>query len=441
MRTMATARNAIPDRTARPTWVAGALLATMLLAAAPPAAAAAAPTPPPNSCISCHADLPDPLNVPVEGMKTDIHAAKGLSCADCHGGDPTDQEASSMAREKGFRGAPKPAEIPAFCGRCHADEAYMRRFDPKLPTDQLSQYWSSVHGQRLKKGDQKVATCVSCHGVHGILPPDRADSPIFPANVPETCGHCHANPEYMAEYKIPTDQLEQYKHSVHGDMVLVQRDFSAPVCNTCHGNHGAYPPGVTSIAGVCGQCHVNNATFFNKSPHKPAFDKLALPECVTCHSNHGIQRTTDAMLGGQKGAVCRRCHEPGTPGYTAAVSMHDGIEHLKRTMTDTRTMLAKASAMGMEVSDELYSYRQDVRPQLIKVRTETHLGNAAAVLKMVQDGIKTADAGETAAKATLAEAQARRRHLLVPLGLIALLMGLLYAKLRQLEGRGTNDRR
>ncbi|MFQ5665332.1 MAG: cytochrome c3 family protein [Candidatus Binatia bacterium] len=409
--------------------------AAMLSVVARCAAAKGSAAATPDTCVKCHALLPAPLNAPVAGMKQDIHAAKGLSCVDCHGGDATAMDETSMAPEKGFRGKPKHEDIPEFCGRCHADEAYMRRFSPRLPTDQLDQYWTSVHGQRLRRGDQKVATCVSCHGVHGILPPDQARSPVYPANVPATCGHCHSNPQYMAAYKIPTDQEEKYKRSVHANLLLVQRDLSAPACNDCHGNHGAFPPGVNSIAEVCGQCHVNNAAFFIKSPHKPTFDKLGLPECVTCHSNHEIHRASDDMLGGAPGTVCRRCHEPGSAGYAGAVKMRQGIEKLKSVMTATETMLARARTMGMEVSEEEYTYRQDVRPRLVKVRTDTHLGDPSAVLRAVQEGIKSAAASEASARSSLAEAQARRRHLLVPLGLIVIVMILLYAKLRQLERR------
>lgn len=409
------------------------VLGLVTLAAFGPRPAAADEAAPTDSCVACHSVLPEPLNVPVEGMKHDIHGEKGLSCVDCHGGDATVADQTSMAPEKGFRGKPKPEDIPAFCGRCHADGAYMRRFDPRLPTDQLQQYWTSVHGQRLKNGDTKVATCVSCHGVHGIMPKDRAQSRVFPANVPDTCGQCHSNPQYMAEYKIPTDQVEKYKRSVHAELLLVKRDFSAPVCNTCHGNHGAFPPGVSSIAEICGQCHANNAAYFTKSPHKPAFEKLGLPQCVTCHSNHEIQRTSDDMLGGQDGTVCRRCHAPGSPGYDGAVTMRDAIDRLKAVMTDTEAMLTQASAMGMEVSEEQYAYRQDVRPQLIKVRTDTHLGDPKAVVDAAEEGIKGATASQAAAKATLIEAQARRRNLLIPLALIIVVMLLLYAKLRQLE--------
>jgi predicted CXXCH cytochrome family protein len=389
-----------------------------------------------NTCVLCHSALPEPLNLAVEGMQHDIHGEKGLSCVDCHGGDATEMDpTASMAPDKGFRGKPKHGDIPAFCGRCHADGTYMRRFNPRLATDQLQQYWTSIHGQRLQQGDQKVATCVSCHGVHGILPADRAQSRVFAANVPDTCGHCHSDAAYMAEYKIPTDQEAKYKRSVHAELLLVKRDLSAPACNDCHGNHGAAPPGVSSIAEVCGQCHANNAAFFVRSPHKAAFDKRGLPECVTCHSNHEIHRASDDMLGGQEGTVCVRCHAAGSAGNNGAVAMRSAIDRLKTVMADTESGLQRAAAMGMEVSEEQYAYREDVRPQLIKVRTQTHLANPAAVVDAVDEAVKMAMKSEAAANATLAEAQARRRNLLLPLGLIVLVMVLVYAKLRQLERR------
>jgi predicted CXXCH cytochrome family protein len=414
-----------------------ALASTALLLAfvhAPAACRSAAATD--DTCVLCHAELPEPLNTPVEAMRHDIHAQKGLTCVDCHGGDATAMDMTAMSPEKGFRGHLERAQIPAFCGRCHADGAYMRRFDPRLPTDQLQQYWTSVHGQRLQVGDAKVATCVSCHGAHGVLAPDQADSRVFAANVPATCGGCHSNADYMAEYGIPTDQEARYRHSVHGDLLFVQRDFSAPTCNDCHGNHGASPPGASSIAEVCGVCHANNAALFVKSPHRHAFDERGLPECVACHSNHDIQRTSDAMLGGGADAVCVRCHASGSAGYEAAVRMRDAIDHLRAVMAETEATLTSAKRMGMEVSEEEYALRETVRPQLIMVRTQTHLADTQTVIEAVTTGVNAATASDAAAQATLAEAQARRRNLLIPLALIAVLMVLLGAKLRQLEGRG-----
>jgi isochorismate hydrolase len=116
--------------------------------------------------------------------------------------------------------------------------------------------------------------------------------------------------------------------------------------------------------------------------------------------------------------------------------MRDAIDHLRAVMAETEATLTSAKRMGMEVSEEEYALRETVRPQLIMVRTQTHLADTQTVIEAVTTGVNAATASDAAAQATLAEAQARRRNLLIPLALIAVLMILLGAKLRQLEGRG-----
>lgn len=200
-----------------------------------------------NSCVSCHLEMGDEMAAPVEGMKEDVHTQQGLSCADCHGGDPEagldgDAEAS-MDPAKGYIGIPKRTDIPKFCARCHDDPNYMRRFNPRVSTDQFSRYKTSVHGKSLQKGDSKVATCTDCHGVHGILDAKDSRSSVYPLNISNMCGKCHADEEYMKEYDIPTDQITAYQNSIHGKALLEKGDQAAPACNDCHGNHGATPPG------------------------------------------------------------------------------------------------------------------------------------------------------------------------------------------------------
>ena len=55
-----------------------------------------------DQCVVCHAELDEELAWPVEHFKTDVHLAAGLSCADCHGGDPTAEDAEeSMDPKRG----------------------------------------------------------------------------------------------------------------------------------------------------------------------------------------------------------------------------------------------------------------------------------------------------------------------------------------------------
>jgi predicted CXXCH cytochrome family protein len=398
-------------------------------------AAAVTPAGADDTCVACHQELPEPLGPPVEGMKQDVHAKAGLSCADCHGGDPTDAGLTSMDKAKGFIGKPDSVQIPTFCGRCHADESYMRRFDPRLPTDQLSTYWTSVHGQRLKQADTKVATCISCHGVHGILPSSDARSPVYKMNVPETCAHCHADAEYMSAYHIPTNQFAQYQRSVHGQVLLVQRDVAAPACNDCHGNHGAYPPGARSVAAVCGQCHVFNKDLFLASPHHAAFDRLALPECMTCHGNHFVMRASDEMIGVGSTAICVSCHAPDSRGYEAAERMRVAIDQLKGVISAAEETLARASAVGMEVSEAEVSL-QSAREDLVKTRTQVHSFDPAALVKISDGGVQTATAAERTGEDALVQLGNRAWMALIPLGMIAALAVAVYLKIRSLEEQG-----
>src|ERR1039457_4338643 len=191
-----------------------------------------------NSCLDCHSALPDPLGVSQEKFSQDIHAQKGLTCASCHGGDPTsDDPDKAMSRKAGWKGKIDRKQTPQWCGSCHWDPAYIRQFNPSLRTDQLSQYPTSVHGKRLAAGDRNVAVCTDCHSVHDIRAPRDPRSTVNPVNVANTCARCHADADYMKGYSIPTDQFAKYSTSVHHEALAVRGDLSAPTCTTCHGNH------------------------------------------------------------------------------------------------------------------------------------------------------------------------------------------------------------
>ncbi len=115
-----------------------------------------------NLCIQCHgtADLWEGetlhLFVSAERMAGDIHWQKGLRCQDCHGGDATTTDLrSAHATEVGFRKVNSPAEMPAFCGHCHSDAAYMQKFRPDARTDTVDRFWSGAHGKHLKAWSEK----------------------------------------------------------------------------------------------------------------------------------------------------------------------------------------------------------------------------------------------------------------------------------------------
>jgi predicted CXXCH cytochrome family protein len=386
-----------------------------------------------NACLDCHAMLDAPMGVTAEQYAQDIHAQKGLTCTSCHGGDASsDDMEQSMSRAKGFRGKPSRRQIPQLCAQCHSNAAYMRQYNPSLRTDQLSQYLTSVHGKRLSQGDQSVAVCTDCHGVHGIRPATDPRSKVHPLNVATTCAACHANAEHMKSYKIPTDQFAGYQASVHHEALTVRGDLSAPTCSTCHGNHGATPPGVASVGFVCSTCHVFQAQLFDASPHKAAFAAMGAPACVVCHSNHRILHPTDQMLSTGKDSICLNCHSQGDAGFAAAEAMSKELRELDGAIARSDEILGRAERSGMEVSPAKVEQAQ-ARDALTKARVTIHTVQTAKVEEDVRAGLavaaKTYDVGVKALK----ERDYRRIGLAISLVTIAIVLLALQLYIREIE--------
>ena len=119
-------------------------------------------------CLQCHPTLAEKYSRPVTLWRGSIHAANGIACNDCHGGNPTDV-ANAMNPAQGFLGVPVEAEIPAFCGRCHVGV--------------LKDYLPSQHGQALGRGGPN---CVTCHGSHQIV---KASLELINEQL---CSRCHS---------------------------------------------------------------------------------------------------------------------------------------------------------------------------------------------------------------------------------------------------------
>jgi predicted CXXCH cytochrome family protein len=388
-----------------------------------------------NSCLDCHSQLPDELGVTEEKFAQDVHGQKGLSCVSCHGGDPTNDIAeNAMSRKAGFKGKIGRKQIPELCGSCHSNPNYMRGFNPGLRTDQLSQYHTSVHGKRLAGGDTKVAVCTDCHSLHDMRVPSDPASSVNPANVPGTCARCHADSARMAEYKIPTTQFADYKRSVHHEALTVRGDLSAPTCATCHGNHGATPPGASSVANVCATCHVFQAQLFDGSPHKEAFATMSLPGCVTCHSNHRIIHPSDSMLGTDDKAVCTQCHMQGDGGFVAAGKMKDQLVQLASAIDRADRILSEAEQSGMEVSEAKLDLVQ-ARDALTKSRVTIHSFNVDRLQADIQPGLVAAARDYQAGQDALKERGYRRAGLGLSLIAIAIMLISLRMYLKQIEAK------
>jgi hypothetical protein len=130
-----------------------------------------------DSCVDCHGDpglrVTDPrLFDYFQKWRVSPHAAVGVSCAGCHGGDPTASEKAAAHGTGDIRSATDFRHVPETCGQCHGDmyEAYVKS-----------------HHYELLMADEKAGAgpnCVTCHGSLDAMA-------LTVTTVDAVCGHCH----------------------------------------------------------------------------------------------------------------------------------------------------------------------------------------------------------------------------------------------------------
>jgi ElaB/YqjD/DUF883 family membrane-anchored ribosome-binding protein len=413
-----------------------------------------------NNCVLCHSDsgnqsadtlftVASAATTPVSHMNLkevveDVHFRRGVSCAGCHGGDPTADLGHDHVKEWPEQHRQKNrAWVVQFCARCHSDPAIMHQFNPALPTDQLAKFKDSPHGQTLLvKHDDRAPSCVSCHGVHGIRPAKDPQSKVYVQRVPETCGACHADPKIMAGFTradgspLPTNQLAEYRTSVHGRALLERGSLGAPACNTCHGNHAASPPGLAQVSQSCNLCHSANASLFDGSKHKHAFEQHKWPECGECHGNHNIAKTHDAMLATGQGQLCGDCHRQYAKENPECIKtanyFHDTIDQMDQAGTRFLALTEKLAAKGLDV-EPISNELTELGDTLKKSRTYVHSFSRNTFQQVAASGEQAVQRTDALVKKASEEFKYRQIGLAVSIGLIGLLMLAIYLKLRQLE--------
>lgn len=397
-----------------------ALLFAFVLAAAPAAQ---------ESCGVCHGEHGG-------SEALGVHAAAGVGCVDCHGGvaGPLDVAGAHGAGVHVPRGPRASVEL---CGGCHADPGRMK--GSGLRTDQLLLFADSGHGRRLaEEDDPDVATCVSCHGAHGVLSPADPRSPAHPRRQAETCGRCHGDTEKMQRYELRADPPALFSDSVHGRALLERGSPSSPACATCHGSHGATPPGVDEVGRVCGNCHAPAREHFERGPHFEPARAGVIEECVSCHGSHAVAEATEALLIGSEAGHCGSCHQGGPALAAVGAELHAQLAGFDALLRSTEDALARAAASGIFVEREsdMLGQARAVRaqasplvhalsPRALDERLELGRGMVAETL----DGLahKQRELGD------------RQVLVLVFLGVVLLLAGVLFVHAREVAGRATGS--
>ncbi|HWF03688.1 MAG TPA: hypothetical protein VHA06_08380, partial [Candidatus Angelobacter sp.] len=242
-------------------------------------------------CKSCHADEASKLT-------TSVHSSsKEHPCTSCHG------NAHEIFPKADARSAVYPLNIPKTCGQCHSDGAMATK--KGLPSV-FTHYMDSIHGFALsKEGLLVAANCQSCRGSHNILSHKDPASPTFKANIPKTCGNCHA--------KINDD----YQAGAHGHAIAAG-NLKAPVCTDCHTTHAILQPTESEFrmqsTPICGSCHKDKLTTYHDTFHSQLGSLGGYVEtarCWDCHGAHEIYPASDPRSPIHKASLvktCGKCH-------------------------------------------------------------------------------------------------------------------------------------
>lgn len=371
---------------------------------------------------SRHLQAQDGIEAATVAFTDDVHAAAGLTCTSCHTG--------SAAAGDRYAAIPRTAIAP-LCARCHSDASYMRGFAPQVRIDQMAQYLTSSHGKRMAAGDVRVATCSDCHAAHGITRVRDPRSPVAPLNVTTTCARCHGDAARMTPFGRDASPPADWAASVHAAALLKRADTSAPTCNSCHGGHGAAPPGVDNVANVCAQCHVRQAELFRGSPKKEIFEAIGQAECLVCHGNHRIESPAETWIGLQDGTVCAQCHDDALGGAQTIRDVRQHLDRLSAAVASADAVLTRAERIGMLVDDGRLALRE-ARDHQLHSRVLVHAFAAQPFGETAAQGVMAAGRAQEAGDAAIRDAQVRRRGLAVATLLILAFLVTLGLKILRL---------
>jgi cytochrome b subunit of formate dehydrogenase len=312
----------------------GVLGAAAWLALAPPSDAA---------CLACHGDasVVGTRRLVVDGKKHAGSAHGALECTTCH--DTIHDYPHPAGRAKvecttchtTERGAVDPsvhgqAMESEACQGCHGAPHEIRRVSgmpagtlcASCHEDEVKEYRSGIHAQALGRGDADGASCQSCHGpAHGTLATGDPASPVSRLKIADTCGTCHANPEFLAQHRIPfAHPVEAFKLSVHG-RALARGNDKAASCSDCHGSHAVLPGRDEKsrinhwrVPETCGKCHAQIRDTYAHSVHGKAVAAgvPGAPVCTDCHGEHDILAPSEpgSLVNPARVSTvtCGRCH-------------------------------------------------------------------------------------------------------------------------------------
>jgi len=262
----------------------------------------------PVACASCHPDPVAEYGKSVHAEARQAGKTLAATCVDCHGTHDIEPSTSPSSRTYALN-------LPNTCGRCHGDPKIIAAGGIKIG-DVVAKYHDSIHGRVLEKSGLLVsAKCTDCHGNHAIRRRTDPAGSVFRANIPATCGKCHAG------------ILARYSEGIHGSR-LAAGDATVPVCADCHTAHEIRRTDTDAwkldVLVERGSCHRQSMGTYRDTFHGQStslgFARVA--SCSDCHQAHDIFPKTDprsTVSTAHRTETCRKCH----PAANASFARYD----------------------------------------------------------------------------------------------------------------------
>lgn len=271
------------------------------------------------SCADCHEEDVARFRKSAHGLALEAGRTEAPNCLTCH----------SRPIAGGSNKLHMKTEQARLCLSCHRDNSKVVA-GSTVSRNFIASYAESVHGRALSHGKAAAANCVDCHGSHDTMGALSSASRENLQNIPATCARCHQ------------DQAKEYAKGAHA-AALRKGSRDAPVCTTCHGEHGIAKHGDPDAAvyernvseRVCGSCHASvklaeryglasdRFATFADSYHglSTRGGSTVAVNCASCHGVHTILPSSDPASPVAKANLihtCGQCHPKADARFTAA---------------------------------------------------------------------------------------------------------------------------
>jgi hypothetical protein len=145
-----------------------------------------------------------------------------------------------------------------------------------------------------------------------------------------------------------------------------------------------------------------------------------------------VQQPTDAMLSAAPGGKCAGCHKPGSVAEQGTSAIVASFRGLQDAVSSTDSLLKVAEVRGMETGPGREGLKE-AQDRLVGVRAGLHSFDPKQIGAVLAEGADFARKAADHGREALRDWHNRRLGMVLSLVVILILIGLVVAKIRQIE--------